>query len=224
MIKSNNWWFRTKSIDYRLIKFKSTRTFFSLLILSPVCVGIGKERSWRERERERDRAAVTLYEGFSSEESGRRNSHALDIMDKREPCGVEIQSSLRTSSASINTEVTQVDSSNPYDSDRPISYREIELEHLDGNSNREHAKDLKACESCVSNPDLEQNPLHVNPTVRNAGIEERDRSLMKAERAEIKSRRRMIVMIVTLLCLAGAVQGILVNGLINVVISSLEKR
>lgn len=39
-----------------------------------------------------------------------------------------------------------------------------------------------------------------------------------------KRRYRLIVRAVVLLCLAGALQGILVNGLINVVISSIEKR
>lgn len=39
-----------------------------------------------------------------------------------------------------------------------------------------------------------------------------------------KRRNRLIVRAVVLLCLAGALQGILVNGLINVVISSIEKR
>jgi len=39
-----------------------------------------------------------------------------------------------------------------------------------------------------------------------------------------KKRNRLIVKAVILLCLAGALQGILVNGLINVVISSIEKR
>ena len=42
-------------------------------------------------------------------------------------------------------------------------------------------------------------------------------------RKEIK-RRRIIVCAVLLLCMAGALQGILVNGLINVVISTIEKR
>ena len=39
-----------------------------------------------------------------------------------------------------------------------------------------------------------------------------------------KKRKRLIIRAVFLLCLAGALQGILVNGLINVVISSIEKR
>jgi organic anion transporter 4A len=39
-----------------------------------------------------------------------------------------------------------------------------------------------------------------------------------------KQRKRLILRAVVLLCLAGALQGILVNGLINVVISSIEKR
>lgn len=39
-----------------------------------------------------------------------------------------------------------------------------------------------------------------------------------------KKRKRLILRAVVLLCLAGALQGILVNGLINVVISSIEKR
>ena len=42
-------------------------------------------------------------------------------------------------------------------------------------------------------------------------------------RKEVK-RRRIIVFAVLLLCMAGALQGILVNGLINVVISTIEKR
>jgi organic anion transporter 4A len=43
------------------------------------------------------------------------------------------------------------------------------------------------------------------------------------ERAATR-RRRLVIWAVALLCLAGALQGILVNGLINVVISSIEKR
>ena len=39
-----------------------------------------------------------------------------------------------------------------------------------------------------------------------------------------RRRKRLIIWAVVLLCLAGALQGILVNGLINVVISSIEKR
>ena len=39
-----------------------------------------------------------------------------------------------------------------------------------------------------------------------------------------RRRKRLIIRAVVLLCLAGALQGILVNGLINVVISSIEKR
>merc|ERR1719481_915519 len=39
-----------------------------------------------------------------------------------------------------------------------------------------------------------------------------------------RQRKRLILRAVVLLCLAGALQGILVNGLINVVISSIEKR
>eukprot|EP00092_Neocalanus_flemingeri_P007831 GFUD01008452.1.p1 GENE.GFUD01008452.1~~GFUD01008452.1.p1 ORF type:complete len:773 (-),score=179.75 GFUD01008452.1:95-2413(-) len=46
----------------------------------------------------------------------------------------------------------------------------------------------------------------------------------KHESAYNKRRNRLIVRAVVLLCLAGALQGILVNGLINVVISSIEKR
>ena len=37
-------------------------------------------------------------------------------------------------------------------------------------------------------------------------------------------RQRIIVGAIFLLCCAGALQGILVNGLINVVISTIEKR
>ena len=37
-------------------------------------------------------------------------------------------------------------------------------------------------------------------------------------------RRRSIICSILLLCCAGALQGILVNGLINVVISTIEKR
>ena len=37
-------------------------------------------------------------------------------------------------------------------------------------------------------------------------------------------RRRLIFLMVFLLCMGGVVQGILVNGLINVVIGTLEKR
>ena len=44
-----------------------------------------------------------------------------------------------------------------------------------------------------------------------------------SERSEVRRRRSMICSIF-LLCCAGALQGILVNGLINVVISTIEKR
>ena len=37
-------------------------------------------------------------------------------------------------------------------------------------------------------------------------------------------KRKIIICAILLLCLAGALQGILVNGLINVVISTIEKR
>ena len=43
------------------------------------------------------------------------------------------------------------------------------------------------------------------------------------ERRE-RLRQRLLLWAVILLCTAGALQGILVNGLINVVISSIEKR
>ena len=39
-----------------------------------------------------------------------------------------------------------------------------------------------------------------------------------------EKRRRLIFLMVFLLCMGGVVQGILVNGLINVVIGTLEKR
>ena len=43
------------------------------------------------------------------------------------------------------------------------------------------------------------------------------------QRSEVRRRRTMICSIF-LLCCAGALQGILVNGLINVVITTIEKR
>ena len=43
------------------------------------------------------------------------------------------------------------------------------------------------------------------------------------ERSEVR-RRRSLICSIFLLCCAGALQGILVNGLINVVISTIEKR
>ena len=50
------------------------------------------------------------------------------------------------------------------------------------------------------------------------------KSQPKSDSEYNKRRNRLIVRAVVLLCLAGALQGILVNGLINVVISSIEKR
>ena len=44
------------------------------------------------------------------------------------------------------------------------------------------------------------------------------------EEVEGRRRRRSILCSIFLLCCAGALQGILVNGLINVVISTIEKR
>lgn len=46
----------------------------------------------------------------------------------------------------------------------------------------------------------------------------------KCEEKQDGKRRVLIIRAVVLLCIAGALQGILVNGLINVVISSIEKR
>ena len=90
MIKSNNWWLRTKSIDYRLIKFKSTRTFFSLLILSPVCVGIGKERSWRERERERETEQLSHCTKVSVQRNRDEGTHMPWILwIKENPAGLK---------------------------------------------------------------------------------------------------------------------------------------
>ena len=45
----------------------------------------------------------------------------------------------------------------------------------------------------------------------------------RGEMSEVR-RRRSLVCSIFLLCCAGALQGILVNGLINVVISTIEKR
>ena len=57
-------------------------------------------------------------------------------------------------------------------------------------------------------------------SLKSGGEPPADRGGSPAERR----RHRLLVWAVVLLCITGALQGILVNGLINVVISSIEKR
>ena len=51
-----------------------------------------------------------------------------------------------------------------------------------------------------------------------------DEELELRHRSFESKKRKIIICAVILLCCAGALQGILVNGLINVVISTIEKR
>lgn len=51
-----------------------------------------------------------------------------------------------------------------------------------------------------------------------------DEEMELRHRCHESKRRKIIICAILLLCLAGALQGILVNGLINVVISTIEKR
>ena len=119
---------------------------------------------------------------------------------------------VRTSFASVDTDVTQVDSSNPDSS----LHRDIQLEHFDGNWN---TGTHTVCESCSIKPE----PRDIQLSVASLDVTRRNDNFME-ETEEDGKRKRMIVLIVGLLCLGGVLQGILVNGLINVVISTLEKR
>ena len=57
-----------------------------------------------------------------------------------------------------------------------------------------------------------------------AGSRREEREEREEGREGEVRRRRSIICSIFLLCCAGALQGILVNGLINVVISTIEKR
>ena len=92
-----------------------------------------------------------------------------------------------------------------------------QLEHLDGNWN---TGTHTVCESCSVKPE----PRDIQLSVTSLEVTRRNANFMADDEEEDGKRKRMIVLIVALLCLGGVLQGILVNGLINVVISTLEKR
>ena len=114
-------------------------------------------------------------------------------MEANKPCGFEIPSSfsIRTSIASADTDVTQVDSS-AQEQDRPLSHlREIRLEHLDGTlTDKTHARSPahidgnsnsdthKVCGSCAPSSDPEKYTADVNGSGTEQSPEKRVQCLM----------------------------------------------